>query len=333
MATTDELLASLQQDKANFVEKLNEKGVDANDSETFTSLVSKLDDIQSGGSNSYTGHADVEGLQQLGWSNDDIEFFQKYCVNWDEEYDEYYKVSDEEIAGTAGDSARYLRKDFSGKIYNYKGLIGVPYLNYSSNNDTTQLLSQCHALIALQNLNITNTNGNDCNRILASCTALRFIKNINFSSITSLYYAFANCYNLMEIHGLNVNNVWGFEYFAYDCYNLVKLSEIQMAGAKNISYMLSGCQNLIDVGGFKNLGQNFKEITTTNSSSGRLNLSQSTKLTHVSLMNIINKLYDLHLTYQGSILYTQSLQLGTTNKAKLTAEEIAIATNKGWTVS
>lgn len=28
----------------------------------------------------------------------------------------------------------------------------------------------------------------------------------------------------------------------------------------------------------------------------------------------------------------QTLQLGNTNKAKLTAEEIAIATNKGWNV-
>ena len=48
-------------------------------------------------------------------------------------------------------------------------------------------------------------------------------------------------------------------------------------------------------------------------------------------MNVINNLYDLNLTYNvanGGTLYTQSLNLGSTNKAKLTAEEIAIATAK-----
>ena len=45
---------------------------------------------------------------------------------------------------------------------------------------------------------------------------------------------------------------------------------------------------------------------------------------------------DKHTSYDvanGGTLYTQQLVLGSTNMAKLTAEEIAIATNKGWTVS
>ena len=49
-------------------------------------------------------------------------------------------------------------------------------------------------------------------------------------------------------------------------------------------------------------------------------------------MDIINNLYDLNVTY-GSSSYKQTLNLGTTNKAKLTADEIAIATNKGWNVT
>lgn len=52
------------------------------------------------------------------------------------------------------------------------------------------------------------------------------------------------------------------------------------------------------------------------------------KLTHDSLMNVINNLYDI----KSKGVKTQTLQLGNRNKAKLTAEEIAIATNKGWNV-
>ena len=53
-------------------------------------------------------------------------------------------------------------------------------------------------------------------------------------------------------------------------------------------------------------------------------------------MNVINNLYDLNLTYDvanGGTLYAQSLVLGSTNMDKLTAEEIAIATAKGWNVT
>ena len=52
-------------------------------------------------------------------------------------------------------------------------------------------------------------------------------------------------------------------------------------------------------------------------------------LTHESLMNIINGLYDI----KTAGVKPQQLILGSTNLAKLTSEEIAIATNKGFSVS
>lgn len=54
----------------------------------------------------------------------------------------------------------------------------------------------------------------------------------------------------------------------------------------------------------------------------------STKLTHDSLMSIINALKD----YSGSTS-TYTLTLGTTNLGKLTDGEKAIATEKGWTLA
>ena len=52
-------------------------------------------------------------------------------------------------------------------------------------------------------------------------------------------------------------------------------------------------------------------------------------LTHDSLMSVINNVYDI-----ASLgVKTQQIVVGSTNLAKLTAEEIAIATAKGWTVS
>ncbi len=59
-----------------------------------------------------------------------------------------------------------------------------------------------------------------------------------------------------------------------------------------------------------------------------ISFATSSKLTHDSLMSIINALKD----YSGSTS-TYTCTLGTTNLAKLTDTEKAIATEKGWTLA
>jgi hypothetical protein len=51
----------------------------------------------------------------------------------------------------------------------------------------------------------------------------------------------------------------------------------------------------------------------------------STKLDQTSLVDVINNL--------ATVTTTQTLTLGTTLLAKLTEEQIAVATNKGWSVA
>ena len=62
---------------------------------------------------------------------------------------------------------------------------------------------------------------------------------------------------------------------------------------------------------------------------GRIDISHLTQLDHSSLLVIINGLYD----YVGAgSSGTRYIKLGDANLAKLTDEEKAIATNKGWTI-
>jgi hypothetical protein len=75
--------------------------------------------------------------------------------------------------------------------------------------------------------------------------------------------------------------------------------------------MFTYCLALTNLGGFKNLKTN-------------LDLSNCLNLTHDSLMNVINNL--------ATVENNPTLTLGTTNIAKLTDNEIAIATNKGWII-
>ena len=113
------------------------------------------------------------------------------------------------------------------------------------------------------------------------------------------------------------------------CSNLTTVPELDLSSATNLTQMFKYCIALTTLGGFKNLGQAYLTSESSNYSEYKLDLSSCTQLTHDSLMNVINKLYDI----AAKGCNTQQLVLGSTNLAKLSAEEIAIATNKGWSVS
>ena len=76
--------------------------------------------------------------------------------------------------------------------------------------------------------------------------------------------------------------------------------------------MFFKCTQLTTLGGFIGL-------------KASLDLSGSPLLTHDSLLNVINEASDVTSS-------PKTLTLGATNLAKLTDEEKAIATNKGWTL-
>ena len=60
-----------------------------------------------------------------------------------------------------------------------------------------------------------------------------------------------------------------------------------------------------------------------------LDLHYSALLTHESLMNVINNLYDI----KTKGVKPQQLVLGSKNLAKLSEDELAIGTLKGWSIS
>lgn len=113
-----------------------------------------------------------------------------------------------------------------------------------------------------------------------------------------------------------------------ECTSLTTVPMLDASKIINVYNMFNNCSSLVTLGGLKNLGMSYPTNWIENVSEATLNLSDSPLLTHDSLMNVINNLYDI----KSKGVKTQTLQLGNTNKAKLTAEEIAIATNKGWNV-
>lgn len=157
-------------------------------------------------------------------------------------------------------------------------------------------------------------------------------------NITNANYMFYYCQkNLTVAPSFDTSNVETMNNMFSTTNKLTTIPEYDMGKVNNVENMLRNTYALQNVGGFKDLGKAYTQ-TTSNYGVYKLGFytSGSVVLTYESLMNVINKLYDLNLTYDvanGGTLYTQSLVLGSKNLALLTAEEIAIATNKGWNVS
>ena len=78
-----------------------------------------------------------------------------------------------------------------------------------------------------------------------------------------------------------------------------------------------------------NIGKEYLTNANANNSNYTLDLHYTTLLTHESLMNVINNLYDI----KTKGVKPQKLVLGSGNLAKLSEEERNIAVSKGWNVS
>lgn len=99
-------------------------------------------------------------------------------------------------------------------------------------------------------------------------------------------------------------------------------------GVKVIDEFICSERTVFNVNTLQHATQ-LEEVTFTGEiASDNFNVSTCTKLTHDSLMSIINTLKDY-----SSTTTTKTCTLGATNLAKLTDAEKAIATQKGWTLA
>ena len=146
--------------------------------------------------------------------------------------------------------------------------------------------------------------------------------------VTHWGYAFSGTM-IEEFPQYNTSNGTNMSY-AFASSRLITLPALDFSSANNINNVVNSYNdNFMNCGGFLNLGNNYSTSQSANYYNYRLNLGSCNNLTHDSLMNIINNLYDI----KAKGCNVQQLIIGSVNLAKLTAEEIAIATDKGWSVS
>lgn len=203
--------------------------------------------IESGGSG-WTGHADAEGLKAIGWDDEDIAYYQKHGVNWNEEDDEYHKVTDDNKALYGVLTADNIQ-DYKDRI------VYLPKIDFS-NKGMVNKFKDCSAMVA--------------------------IPMIDTSSATSFYGTFAYCHNLRCLPPLNTENVTRFDIAFYGCYNLLFLPPLNLSKVTTFSQWLQFCCSITVLNEINNdIAINFTQFTGNAYSLKRIlgvNVEKATRL-------------------------------------------------------
>lgn len=147
----------------------------------------------------------------------------------------------------------------------------------------------------------------------SQCESLKSL-TIPDSVSAILMYTFANCLSLNDI--IIPDSVKKIEGYAFNnCKNLKNITIPNSINSKIGNYALNYCNNLTNV------------TIKSGFNADNLNLSASTLYSRDTILQWLNALADR----TGQTAYT--LIIGATNLAKLTEEDILIATNKNWTLA
>lgn len=221
--------------KARIAAAIEEKtGKPAGD--VFASYPDQILQIPSGG---WTGHADEAGLKAIGWTDDDIAYYQKYGVNWNEEDDQYHLVPEDNKALygvlTASNISTYSgrivympkidtsgRKDLSNLFANCYILVAIPKLDTSAATSMYGMFSGCRSMVCVPILDTSSVTSME--KMFYGCYTLQFIPNIDMPNTITVAQMFYACYSLRDIRLLNVPKISSIREMFYNCYSLTSLT-------------------------------------------------------------------------------------------------------------
>ncbi len=160
---------------------------------------------------------------------------------------------------------------------------------------------------------------------------------LDFLSFTSMYRMCYGCTAPTYVRQLETENVTDMMWAFYGCNSLQKVDGLITDNATSVTSLFHGCSALHTISHPLDFSSVTSQIDTTFTSckqlsyvrfSGTINVNVHVngcpKLTVDSLLSLLNALAD------G--VTNKKCKLGTTNLAKLTEEQKAIATDKGWTL-
>ena len=261
-------------------------------------------------------------------------------------YDYFYEGAPNVAYSSVGPWYSLVKKipgpiNFTGSMtdmfMNFKGT-QLPAITYSgmwaSMKSFRKLFQGCENLTAIPDMSTWNTSYvTTMESMFSNCTSLTAlnVSNFNTSNVENMYAMFSFIpLTEINISNFNTSKVKNIAYMFQNCTNLKTLTcNLDLTACEEVRGMFSSCTALENIGTITNIGKGFSTSQSANYNKYTFDVSSCNNLTHASLMNIINGLYDI--ATKG--VQPQKLVLGATNIAKLSQAEQDIVTTKGWTLS
>ena len=212
----------------------------------------------------------------------------------------------------------------------------LKYSDTANGTNFNNMFSSCSALTTIPQLDTSK--GNSFNNMFYYCSNLTTIPQLDTSSGTNFSSMFRNCNNLTTIPQLDTSKGKTFNNMFDTCLHLTTIPQLDTSSGTNFSSMFSYCRALTSISllnmssmtsiAWSSMFQNctaLENVTFEGTIPVRGNMtvfSSCPNLTVESLMSFINALTNM----SSSSTYT--ITIGSTNLAKLTEEQIQIATDK-----
>lgn len=226
------------------------------------------------------------------------------------------------------------RTNLSNTFYNCKSLVSVgKIIGTGAVTSMGSLFSGCNVLQFVDVSELVTSNVTQLSNIFSNC---ELINNLDLSkwdtsNVTSLSGVFSYCRSLsnLKVSNWDTSNVTNVSGTFENCNSLKSLdiSGWDLSKVTNITRFLGYYSDNIYLINLK-FGKNLKVSWTGYGSPYRI-----PNLTVESLLSIIDGLYDFVGNGETPTSSQGTCQFGTTNLNKLTADQIAVAINKGWTLT
>lgn len=257
-----------------------------NPGNVFASYPAAIRAIPTGSGSGWTGHADVEGLKAIGWTDEDIAYYQQYGVNWNEEDDAFHKVPED-------NKALYGVINI-GNVQQYKDiLVYLPKIDMTGVTSLSSKFDRFYSLVAIPLLDTSKVT--NMYSTFSNCCSLVFIPPLDTSSVTTMSYLCQNCYSLLFISPLDASKVTTMSYLLQNCYSLISAALLNTSNAATVSNIFNSCRSLVSITEFDFSNATIETTSFSNCSSLRFcnirNLKGSVNISATSLLEKSSLLY------------------------------------------
>jgi len=241
---------------------------------------------------------------------------------------DYFKDNENVPVGNDGSHAVYNSSNIAVKYI--KELPDNLPVGTSLYNAFSGMEELTKAPVLLNTSSVTNAQGafRNCKKL----TDTSAMENYDLSSVTDTRFMFEGCTSLKVLPALNTGNVVdGYGMFtgcsSLETIGLIDFGSLAKTGPVSYQSLMPSPCVFKDVAGFKDLGKGFDTSISEHDGAYQL-LINSTVITRQSMLNIINNVYDIATkgVARQYITFNRAVQ------NQITAEEIAVATAKGWDV-